>query len=453
MAFVTPLNWNLAKSDLDGKVLILGDSQTTFSSIRWGGYLAQTADEFSRDLMGVQAIPASTGFGSMGLENVLGDGTATPLPSGVTYGEPVSTNEGTAWQAKNDPNMHIYRDGEFRFAVNTANFEDLLDVIVDTNNYPGLDASGPMCFTVLTHNPTTGVERINLQEARGSSLPPVFGNTGNYGNGGSGTHIAGELSWDETGDAYFIRKGIRGNDSWPQGSRYIGGRIQTSGTDETSTQFRILSTIIHKSGGTDAAPTSSIDQPGALYFIEGFSGWSAYDHLNSVDNEAFDVAVRAVDGFDVVLICLGHNSEDSGTYTANMSALADRVIARHTAEGKAAPKVVYVAQWAFGDAAARSRMATQATDLFNLAYTEGRGFVNRYLEYGETDPATHGERFDGTATTYNMDTGSNAGLHPTDSTTAQNIARDLAEHFEDGNRTTTLQTAGGTRLRDRFRTR
>lgn len=433
MAVETPLNWNLTKADLDGKCLILGDSQSTISSIRFASQLPLLAGEFSRTIMG-HHIPGKA-------MNSVGNQVTSKTVAGVTHTELVP---GDAWSSGGDTTVHWNESRDIASTVNLANFEDLLDCMADASDFDAFDLSGPMCFRAAFHNHPDSQLRVSLKEKRTTTE----GNNANFGNGGSGTNYAGDVDWTENGDLVVCHKGIRGATAMTGGSDEVGVIIETSGSDETNRQLRYLGGLLHKTGGTDAVPDLTMPSTGTLFAWIARSGWSAYDLINSLADKALDAMIIAAEGFDTVIIPLGQNTEDVGDHDDNMETLANRVITRHTTLGYDAPKIILVSMWTYD--ANQARMESQADAVFAKANANDWGFVNFYLTYNGDDLATNGARFDGTPATYTMDA---SNLHPSDTSTAQNIARDFYEHFEDGNRVTTLTIVGGARSRSRGRSR
>lgn len=432
----TPLNRNLAYTDLDGWVAVVGDSQETISINRFGSHLARLVGEFDRTLVGVH-VPAWLGPSGTGLDSV-GMYVQRLAPAGDSdtdgtddYEFANDLNPGDVWPSTSDAgDIHWSYSLELGFDVEPGNFQDLLLAQVTTASFDAFDASGTMEFIAAIHNHAGSVERISLRELRdtgnasGTDYDTSDGNNANYGNGGSGTNYAGDVDWDETGDIQVIRKGIRADAVMPGGSTRVGCVIETSGATENAKQLRMLGFVLRRCGASGGVADLTSPTQGTGFMTFGRSGASAYDHLQEISTDAIDAAIRAIGGFRTVLLILGHNTEDSGTYADNLETLGLLWIARHTALGYSAPKVVVVSMWSFD--ASESRMETQNTAAHALSVTRTWGFVSMYETYNGDNPADNGARIDGTAATYTMD-GSN--LHPGDQTTAENIARDMLSHW------------------------
>lgn len=220
MAVVTPLNWNLTKADLDGKCLILGDSQATISSIRFTSQLPLIADEFSRTIMG-HHIPGKA-------MNSVGNQVTSYTVTGVTHTE---LTPGDAWSSGGDTTVHWNESRDIASNTNLANFTDLLDCMADESDFDAFDLSGPLCFRAAFHNHADSQLRVSLKEKRGTTE----GNNANYGNGGSGTNYAGDVDWDETGDIVICHKGIRGTTAMSGGStRSVSSSRHRAATRQTS---------------------------------------------------------------------------------------------------------------------------------------------------------------------------------------------------------------------------
>jgi len=433
--YVTPYNWGLKSTDLNGKNWIFGDSQSTTSFIRFTSQLPLLADEFGYTIVG-HHLPGKemSSVGNEIVEYADASYTSTEL------------TPDTVWPATgDDAGVHHNQSREIDFISEPGNFVDLFSVQARESSFGDFDLSGPMAVRVILHNHSGSVNRISLEEMRGATPGANTPNNGNYGDGGSGTTIGGDLDWDETGDIRVIHKGVRGAASFGGGSELVGVLVQTSGSIEDTKQFRFLGAIIHQTGGTSATPDLTLPASGTMFATIAASGWSAYDHINRIDDIALDGLINAVEGFDTVILPLGQNTEDLGTdHANNMETLANRILTRHSTLGYSAPKIIMVAMWAYDSN--HARMSSQADAVFKLTRANSWGFVNLHKTYNELDPATNGARFDGTPATYTMDA---LNLHPTNELTAQNIARDLFEHFVPANIVTVLETTRGVGRRRR----
>lgn len=166
-------------------------------------------------------------------------------------------------------------------------------------------------------------------------------------------------------------------------------------------------------------------------------GWSAYDHLNTLNQDAIDAIIDMNEGFDTVMVVLGHNLEDDtalnpDAYPDNLRALAQRLTDRHLAAGLPQPSFIFVSPWPLASDTS-GRMARQTTHLRQLCEQDGHGFVNLYDFF-------QGQPLNGTVTTpratatYTMDAGR---THPNNPVTAANFMRDIEWSFDPANWTDT----------------
>ena len=174
-----------------------------------------------------------------------------------------------------------------------------------------------------------------------------------------------------------------------------------------------------------------LPEQGFIPFTFARSGWNAHNHNTITSDSAIDVAIEMVEGYDVVVVMLGHNSEpgfhqNNSVYATNLQFLKARINARHAALGREAPDWVFIAPWnVIGDSVS-DRLVIQTQRLFEMCELTGDGFINLFHFYdngvipsGEirTPRGTH---------TYTLDSGQ---AHPLDAHTAREIARDIFWHF------------------------
>lgn len=159
----------------------------------------------------------------------------------------------------------------------------------------------------------------------------------------------------------------------------------------------------------------------------GASGDTAQKHLNRLTDAEIDAMIEAADGYDSVMILLGHNTES--TYAASMEALAEKWIARHLAAERDAPGILVVTPWARGTDGGNARMAAQNQAMYDLCVAQDWGFISLFEMYEGEIPA--GEiTTPRTTATYTLDAGS---LHPDDAVTAQQFVEDIEWHWDPAN--------------------
>ena len=443
-----PNNWNLSTTDISGKkVLIPHDSTGVALTIRDLTTMPTLVGEFGMTLAGAQ-IPATGPSATTNL-NSLG---AWVQPKTVTNLTHSRVDVGSNYADGDDAEFNITEAREMSSTANLANFTDLVSVQARAAGFDAFDLSGAMRMTTIIHDHSGGFLRLNLEELRDTSV----GNNDNYGSAsdtastaeggtaadggklGDGTD-AGGMSWDQSGDVKVIRKGIRPAANMSGGSDDVGLTIRTSGGDETSKSLRLLTTIIQKVDVFgDGTPKVNDPQAGTLFCFIGESGANVRDLIDNHDSTVYDAMVRAVGGFDTVLIPLGLNPETGGeTYSNNIPLLIAKINLAHTSQGFSAPsKYILDAPYVAGDAAERTALRQISEDAFTLAQANGYGFINRARMYNYQSPGELDQRWpSGTSAAYTMDSGD---LHPANTTTAANLARDRLESFKAENIVTTL---------------
>lgn len=449
-AMTAPINWNLSTDDLTGKVLITHDSTGIFSSIRDLPTMPTIAGEFGYTLAGAQ-IPGTGPTPATNL-NSLGAWVQPKTVTGLTH---TRVDVGDNYAVGGDATFNITEAREMSSTANLANFTDLVSVQARAAGFDAFDLSGAMRMTVIIHDHTNSFDRINLEELRDTSS----GNNDNYGGASDtastvegGTSADGDMLWDKTDDVRVIRKGIRPAANMSGGSDDVGLMVRTSGGDETSKSLRMLTTIIQKVDVFgDGTPKVNDPLSGTMFCFIGESGANAGDFLTNHDDEVYEAMVRAVEGYDTVLIPLGLNPETGGeTYSDNIALLIAKISLAHTSQGYSVPKYILDAPYVAGTTGERAALTQLSEDAFTLARANGYGFINRARTYDYQSPGELDQRWpSGTSAAYTMDSGD---LHPANTTTAANLARDRFEHFKAENIVTSLGT-NRSRTRDGTRSR
>ena len=147
--------------------------------------------------------------------------------------------------------------------------------------------------------------------------------------------------------------------------------------------------------------------------------------MSSQSAAARAAITEASEGFDLIIIALGHNAESSGTFSDNIATLIAAWNAAHTAGGFDLPDILLIAPWA---AEGSNMSESKAEDLYDLAIANGYGFISLWDAYEGNNPGGRTERLDGTSAAYVMDP-----IHPGDATTAEAIAKDIEFYFDPDN--------------------
>ena len=190
-----PINRNLTATSLDGKTLIIHDSQGIPSFIRAWQYMPLRAGTAGKTLSGYQ-VNARV-FETLGYKN-----TST-ASSGTTF---TLLNIGDNWPVEADHDgVHWTNSQGVTFGTELANFTEFFSMAVKSSAFDSFDMSSPMIMRLGIFNTTNHTERLNLLEFRGATT----GFAANYGNGGSGSFRGGDQDWDETDQLYIIHKGFK----------------------------------------------------------------------------------------------------------------------------------------------------------------------------------------------------------------------------------------------------
>lgn len=208
----------------------------------------------------------------------------------------------------------------------------------------------------------------------------------------------------------------------------VGLVIRDSDGIDADRSLHLVGALVHNS------PSGS-DFPDRGLVVSQLSqaGWSAYDHLNTLKQDAIDAIIGMNQGFDMVMIVLGHNREDDfnaqtrpDAYSYNLRLLVQRVHDRHNAAGLTPPGFVFVAPWPLGSDGQNDRLAIQTSQLRELCEQDGHAFINLFDFFSGQTLAGEMTTPRGTAT-YTMDAFS---THPNDAATASNLMQDIEWSFD-----------------------
>jgi len=415
-----PLNLNVggillppASDERLVKVLLIGDSQMGQSSNRLAGQIQKwDADIVGRMLMCENQPSAGVQFNSV---------------TGDAYGAVLSSVRLALGEDHGDGNTgsHFHHS---RLITVQGTIQPNFSLLAVSALVPGVPTR-PRNFDlrknarIAVYDRPGGFARFRVSELRGSQngASTDFGQASDPGPtlNGSGT-----VKW--------FQREIRpaGALGFP-GATPVGIAIRDSNAQDTNRTLNVVGTLIHDSPqGTD------FPDRGLVVSHISQAGWSAFDHLNTLNQDALDAIIEMNEGVDTLILVLGHNREDDFNastnplaYPINMKALADRVRSRHLALGFAEPKVVMVAPWPLGSEGQNARLALQTRDLFELCATEGYGFINLFDFFGR-------QPLIGMMTTprgtfeYTMDS---FLTHPNNAATASHLAQDIEWNFARAN--------------------
>lgn len=415
-----PLNQNLSgiplPTDSDDrlvKVLLIGDSQMGQSSNRLAGQIQKwDADIVGRMLMCENQPTAGVQFTSV---------------TGQAYGATLSSLRLALGEDHGDGNTGSHFHHSRLFTVTGTiqpNFSQL-GISALTPGVPTrpLNLDTRKNARIAVYDRPGGFARFRISELRGSQTGNAS-DFGQEGDAGPTLNGSGTVKWFQR----EIRPaGVLGS----PGAAPVGVTIRDSNAQDTNRTLSILGTLIH-----DSPSGHDFPDRGLVVSHISQSGWSAFDHLNTLAQDAIDAAIQMNEGVDTLIIMLGHNREDDfnavtnpSAYPVNLSALADRVRDRHLALGYNPPRVVMVAPWPLGTEAANIRLAAQTTDLYGLCTTAGYGFINLF-DFFARQPLD-GQRSTPRGTyEYVMD----ASLtHPNNAATASHLMQDIEWNFHPEN--------------------
>lgn len=422
-----PINANLDQITLPTaassqllKVLIVHDSQGLRQTNRWVGQTPKW------DIQHVGAFCHSV--------NQQSAGVFYSEVSGAAYGATITTTRMDDIDDWGDGNTsdHIGWGNKWDVAGTISpNFSELGRYAIYDNGTVytrAFDKDTRKNARVILRDQSGAFARMRVSEYRSAST----GNSDDFG-------IAGDpVVFDGSGALRILNWPIRAAGSLGSaGGNPVGVVIRDSNNLDTNRDLNILGTLIYNSPTGEDFPTS-----GMVLANTGHSGWSAYDHVNRQSSAAKTAMIAAMEGIDLIIVMLGHNAEDSGTYSDNIQSLITEWNTRHTGQGYGNPEYLLIAPWR-SDASQMGAASTRPSELYAIAKTGGHGFINLYDSYGAAELDGRTEQLDGTSTTYTMD-GSN--LHPNDATTATAIAKDIEWHFDEANWVPAI--TGGLRSRD-----
>ncbi len=415
-----PLNQNLQGIPLPPdsdqrlvKVLLMGDSQMGQSSNRLAGQIQKwDADIVGRMLM---------------CENQPGAGVQFTSVTGQAYGAALSSVRIALGEDHGDGNTGSHFHHSRRITVQGTiqpNFSQLATsaLVAGVPTRPR-DLNSRKNARIAVYDRAGGFSRFRISELRGA----LTGNATDFGQEGDpGPTLSG------SGTVKWFQREIRpaGVFGTP-GSTPVGVTIRDSNALDTNRTLNIVGTLIH-----DSPQGSDFPDRGLVVSHISQSGWSAYDHLHTLTQDAIDAAIGMNEGVDTLIIVLGHNREDNYNasanplaYPINMKALADRVRDRHLALGFAAPKVVMVAPWPLGTDAHNIRLAAQTRDLFDLCEAQGYGFINLF-DFFDRQPLVGMMTTPRGSFQYTMDS---FLTHPADAATASHLVQDIEWSFHPRN--------------------
>ena len=415
-----PLNLNLERVALPPesddrllKILLIGDSQMGQS----GNRLAGQVQKWDVDIVGRLLSCEYQGSAGVLFTSV----------TGGAYGAILTSTRIALGDDHGDGNTGSHFHHSRRFGV-LGSIQPDFSALGTIGMLPGAptrpaDLDSRKNARVAIYDRPGGFTRFRLSEIRGGTQ----GDSTDYGlpaDPGPELTGAGVVRWFN----HTIRPA---GELGSAGQSPVGIVYKDSDALDSDRSLHTLGALIHNSpSGTD------FPDHGLVVAHISQSGWSAYDHLHTLNEDAIDAAVQMAEGFDTVMIVLGHNREDDfnastnpNAYPINMKALADRITARHLANAFDAPDVVMVAPWPLGTPALNVRIATQTHDLHELCADEGYGFINLFDFFGGQSLGGVMDTPRGQAT-YVMDA---AGTHPNDTATASNLMLDIEWNFDPSN--------------------
>lgn len=416
----TPLNQNLLgialPPDSDErlvKVLLLGDSQMGQSSNRLAGQIQKwDADIVGRMLM---------------CESQMGAGVQFTSVTGQAYGAVLSSARIALGEDHGDGNTGSHFHHSRLITVQGTilpNFSQLaVSALVPGVPTRARDLNTRKNARIAVYDRPGGFERFRVSELRGT----LTGNATDFGQlGDPGPVLTG------SGTVKWFQREIRPAGVFGTvGTTQVGITIRDSNAQDSDRTLSIVGTLIH-----DSPQGTEFPDRGLVVSHISQAGWSAFDHLNTLNQDAIDATIEMSEGVDTLIIVLGHNREDNFNavtnplaYPVNMKALADRVRDRHLALGFAVPRVVMVAPWPLGSEGQNIRLAAQTQDLYDLCAAEGYGYINLFDFFG-------GQPLVGMMTTprgtfeYTMDS---FLTHPNNAATASHLVKDIEWHFHPAN--------------------
>lgn len=404
-----PLNLNLEGKVLPNqagsrlvKALFIGDSQFGQTSQRLMGQIQKWSVQFEGRYLGAESQTSiGVGFSSV---------------TGSAYGATLASTRVELGQDWGDGNVgnHFHHGRKFTVTGTISpNFSELGRSFLTAGGYAlPFNRDTRKYVKVAAHDTTNqtvggGFSRYRISEYRGAA-------------GGNSL----DIDLPATGGVHVTGREIRAAGTLGTAGNDVGIIIRDSSANDSSRSLHFLGSLIYNS------PTGSeFPATGFIPFQISQSGWSAWDHINTLSTAAVDAAINMAEGFDVCFIMLGHNAEDSGVYSTNIQTLKNRIADRHTAAGRPVPSFVFIAPWLISDPPQTTRLRDQTNALYDLAASTGDGFINLFDFYDALHPSGT-IATPRTTATYTLDA---SLVHPGDATTAEEIAKDIEWHFNPAN--------------------
>jgi len=420
----TPLNENLDTTvlptralDLLTKVGTVGDSQSIRTQETWVG---QT-QKWDMQHVGMFVSGASQqSVGHYFSPNTVAGLTNSQLGMGSAWNDG-NTSDHLAWSREWQQGSAI---GNYTnhgvYGLTTGGFENAFDFNTRKNSRTLVRFEGSSAGETY--------ERMRIYEYRGSTRGAA--SDVGWTNGSS---VVDDPLFTTPG-IYLVNHEIRPAGTFgTSGQIPVGIQVTDNNKNDANRDLQILGSLVYNSPSGEDFPST-----GLVLCHTAQPSYSAYDLVNRQSAAARAAMCNLVDGFDLMIFMLGHNNEDSGTYSDNMTSLINAWKTAHTDEGYSVPDILCIAPWA---ATGSNMDATKASDLHLLCRAGGYGFINLWESYGGVTPDGRTERLDGVSATYALDP-----IHPDDVTTATAIAKDIEWHFQSDN---WIRTVSPTRIRAR----
>lgn len=402
----SPLNANLDDKVLPAssssqlvKTLFIGDSQMGQSTNRLMGQV------------GKWNVPFAGRYVAM--ENQTGTGIAMDLRTGAIGGATVSNSRLSLGEDWGNGNVGTHHHHSRKITV-TGNFSSNFNAVAgphltNTGYTVPLDMTSQYFFRAAFYSPgnNSSWAGIRLSERRSN----------NAGISSDHTLTAGTEGYQ------IVGMGIRNTFNNP--ATKVGAYLRNTVTGTANNRnLNIIGAFIYRSPWT-VISESIMPANGFLPAHISASGWSAFDHLNTLTNAGLDSMIEMAEGFDTVMVMLGHNVEDNGqvNYVPNLVLLKARITARHVALGFDAPQYVFIAPWPAVNADTVTRLSSQTAALYDHCRTSGDGFINLFDYFGGVIPSgsINVPRLAKGTATYTLD----PAVHPNDASTAQNFMLDI----------------------------
>lgn len=384
------------------KVLIIGDSQTPRTPERWVGQVQKW------DMQHQGAFVHSVNNSAVGQYFDSDPGLSD-------YGATITRNQKIIGDDWGDGNTGDHLQHSHQWDVSgtiSPNFSQLGIYGLTAGGFTNaLDLDTRKNARLIIRDAAGTFARVRLTEHRGGT----DGNSDDFG-------ISGDpVEFDASGALRVLNWPIREAGSLGSASGSpVGVSFKDSNNLDTNRDVQVLGTLIYNSASGESFPST-----GLLVANVSRSSWAADDLVSSQSAAARAVLAEAAEGFDLIIIALGHNAESSGTFSDNIAALISAWNTAHTAGGFDAPDVLLIAPWA---ASGTDMSESKAEDLYDLAIANDYGFISLWDAYEGSTPHGRSERLDGVSASYVMDP-----VHPDDATTAEAIAKDIEFYFDPDN--------------------